>query len=100
MAKKFIVTNDNELRVASGIDFHKELLPKDHTTCKGGGWWAMDIENNILYLYGKSMDFGFCPKETLLEVIKECNYSPRYDGWTFMYSSELEFKKETFVELI
>ena len=62
MAQKFVI-NDNRL-ILGQVDFHKELC-KDNTKTVGGGYWHLDSERGILYLYGISVDYGPVTKAQL-----------------------------------
>lgn len=66
MAQKFIINNGRFLMSAS-VELHSELA-EDHTTTKGGGWWA--LKGNSLYLYGSSIDYGVAKLEDIQDVIK------------------------------
>lgn len=57
MYNKFIVTQSGEIRFGN-VFLHRDLLPKGHTTCYGGGLWKVDNQNGRIILYGRSFDFG------------------------------------------
>ena len=57
MYPKFIITIDGVLKFGN-VYLHKELLPKGHTTCYGGGLWKVDHARSCIILYGRSFDFG------------------------------------------
>ena len=59
LAKKFIVFNDKEgkLEMKLGeVEFHFELLPNGISKALGGGRYL--VEDDIVYFYGFSTDFG------------------------------------------
>jgi hypothetical protein len=85
MAKKFIINNGN--LVMGHVDFHKELV-KDHSTTKGGGWWEYDKEENIMYLYSRSIDFGQAKREDVIQAIQTGWLSPRLNDTKFFHSYE------------
>ncbi len=66
MAKKFII-NDNEL-ILGHVEMHEDLLGKgsDRSKTIGGGFWHYDRDNNTMYFYGSSMDFGSVTEEQFL----------------------------------
>ena len=55
MAKKFII-NDGNL-ILGDVEYHSELS-KNNSKTIGGGHWRIDHDEEILYLYGKSIEFG------------------------------------------
>lgn len=57
MYPKFIITLDGEIKFGN-VFLHRELLPKGHTICYGGGLWKIDNQRGCLLLYGRSFDFG------------------------------------------
>ena len=62
---KFIVEGDS--LILSKVTFHKKLATvKSHV--KGGGWYKLDVENQIITFYGQSYDFG----KATLDDIKFC----------------------------
>jgi hypothetical protein len=87
MNQKFII---NEGRLKAGVvDQHIELA-EDHSTTKGGGWWYMDVEERMIWLYGHSMRFGSVSKKLLQQVIASGKHD--YPGflWYYSRSSKLE----------
>ena len=62
---KFIVEGDS--LILSEVTFHKELATVKKRV-KGGGWYRMDKENQIITFYGQSYDFG----KATLEDIQSC----------------------------
>jgi hypothetical protein len=68
MASKFII-NDNRLIMSNCVDYHRDLL-SNHDKTKGGGMFYIDRENNNLYLYDKSEEFGAAKIEDVKESVK------------------------------
>ena len=68
MASKFII-NDNRLIMSNCVEYHKELA-SNHDKTKGGGMFYMDKDNNNIYLYDKSEDFGAAKIEDVREAVK------------------------------
>lgn len=83
MAKKFVVA-DGHFKMASAIDFHRELVT-DHKTCRGGGRWEIDKENKVLYLWGKSEDFGAISRDEITRYLSEA-FLPRISGYAVRFS--------------
>jgi hypothetical protein len=83
MYNKFIV-NNNQLILGS-VECHFELS-QNHLTTKGGGWFHLDINNRIIYLYSKSIEFGYSRKDDLIKIIQEGNYPNYLIGYQFKYS--------------
>lgn len=83
MHKKFIIY-DGSIRLGH-VDFHKELAP-EKTLIKGGGWWSYDKDNDIMYLYSESMDFGFVTREDLINAIHTGMLRPSFDNTRFFHS--------------
>ena len=43
------------------VNFHSELVKRyceNPQDCKGGGWFSINLEKKIIFLYGFSIDFG------------------------------------------
>lgn len=57
MYNKFIITQDGELKFGN-VFLHKDLLPRGHRVCHGGGAWKIDNQSGRILLYGRSYDFG------------------------------------------
>lgn len=71
---KFVI-NDGDL-ILGHVEFHKELIKgRDKNKTIGGGRWYVDT--NIIYFYGRSVDFGRVTKEEFDAAFKqpsiECN---------------------------
>lgn len=58
--QKFVICEDGGYK-KGGVKLHLDLDKK----AKSGGYWFYDIDKNILYLYGKSEDFGQFTKEQI-----------------------------------
>lgn len=81
MHQKFIV---NEGRLKMGVvDQHRELA-SDHSSTLGGGWWHMDKDSRVIWLYYRSQLFGRVSKKMLKEVIDQGKHD--YPGFSFYYS--------------
>lgn len=68
MAKKWIINND--MLVSGNVGYHFELS-KNHSTTRGGGYWHIDRENETLYLYSESTDYGRCSLQEVKDVIEK-----------------------------
>lgn len=72
MENKFIIYGDTLLMGC--VDHHKDLLFNgfDRHLVKGGGMY--EINNDILYLYDKSYDFGYCKLIDVKKAIKNAHF--------------------------
>ena len=52
LKQKFVIVDDEI--IIGRVEFHADL----HYGPIGGGWWFFDSEENTMYLYGKSVQFG------------------------------------------
>lgn len=77
---KFII-QDGELRMGR-VDCHFELAGKDDSDVVGGGYWYYDIDNDILYLYGESIDYG----RVNVDQIKESWKRPSVENSIIIFS--------------
>lgn len=93
MHKKFIIY-DGSIRLGH-VDFHKELGP-DKSLIRGGGWWHLDKEKDIMYLYSSSMDFGYVTRENLIDAIQNGMLRPSLKNTKFFHS----FKEELYEVMI
>jgi len=73
-AKKFVI-NDGDL-ILGQVEFHEELVKdRDRSKTVGGGRWHFDKDNNTIYFYGDSTDFGSVTKEQFDAVFKQPSLS-------------------------
>ena len=64
---KFILI-DNEI-IGGRVVFHRDLFRLHHKSYpKGGGWWYFHKEQNKLFLYGCSFDFGSLTREEVMSA--------------------------------
>lgn len=82
---KDLQTNQKIFRLGK-VDFHKELLPKTHAQCLGGGKFEINKDTNTIYLYGTSFDFGSVSSEEFTEDL--WIQSARLEDMKFMFSNE------------
>jgi len=84
--RKFIV-NNNEL-IMGDVEFHEGLIgsSRKREDTIGGGRWHWDEENNAVYFWGVSTDFGGVTKEQFEEAVKNSMTSPFMDESKFMFS--------------
>lgn len=88
MAHKLVI-NDDDL-ILGDVEFHEDLLTGDRKqkTTAGGGRWHRDIERNVIFFWGKSVDFGQATK-------KEFDYSfkqPSVEHHEIFFSLKTDFK--------
>ena len=57
MYQKFIITDDGEMKFGK-VYHHRNLLGWGGSCPYGGGLWRLDMERNIVVLYGRSFEFG------------------------------------------
>lgn len=95
MYNKFIITLSGEIRFGN-VFLHRELLPKAHTICHGGGLWKVDNQNGRIILYGRSFDFGLPDFEQATWVDRSC--PPGSLGYPMFY--QRTFADEEFLEEI
>lgn len=92
--QKFVVTEDS-------IIWGRNALHRDFTKKKiiSGGWWFIDAEENTLYLYAKSEDFGQFTKEQADKYKKDflCRLDRRGDKFKIIIDDE---SKYTILELL
>jgi len=70
MAKKFVI-NDGDL-IIGHVELHEDLVKgMDRNKTIGGGYWYFDREKNIVYFYGKSLDFGTVSEDELRAAFKQ-----------------------------
>jgi hypothetical protein len=71
MAHKFII-NDGYL-ILGDVEFHEDLISKGRDKHKtvGGGRWHVDKERNVIFFYGKSVDFGKVKQKDFDEAFKQ-----------------------------
>jgi hypothetical protein len=93
MAQKFIIIDDQV--IMGTVEFHRELVGDYHIKqglkVIGGGSWHFDEENNILYFYGRSDDYGAVTAETFTKALKESLISPTLEEAQIKFSNELWF---------
>lgn len=71
------------------VEFHRDFL-KDNSKTIGGGWWHYDNENNTMYLYGVSMDFGGVVEEVARKAWDETPQAEEGIKMVFSYETKLE----------
>jgi len=84
MSDKFIIFKRNGVDCSGMrlgmVEFHKDLLSCNET-CLGGGFFDIDRDNNVLYLYDKSYDFGYPQFENLKYISED------FQDYKIMYYS-------------
>lgn len=79
---KFII-QDGEFRMGRVV-VHRELVTKDGGDVLGGGWWYFDMDAKIMYLYGKSIDYG----QVKAEDFEDVWLRPWLEDMTIYFSTE------------
>lgn len=80
---KWIVQGEM-LRLGNVVN-HFELASGESGSIAGGGLWNLDRENNILYLYGKSIDYG----QVSVEDFENIWVQPSLEKSTIYFSTEM-----------
>lgn len=79
--QKWII-NDGDL-ILGRVELHEELVgSREKGKTVGGGRWHYDRDNNIIYFYGASIDFGQVTEEQFNEAWKQ----PSVEGATIVFS--------------
>jgi hypothetical protein len=87
---KFVI-NDGNL-IIGDVEVHYELVKdRDVSKTTGGGKWHYDRDKNIIYFYGKSIDYGKVTEEEFNNSFKQ----PSVEQAKIIFS-----EKETFEEVI
>lgn len=63
MHKKFII-NDGNL-ILKQVNYHRDIPVKDSSKTIGGGYFYYDEDQDTLYLYGNSSDYGHVTPEQI-----------------------------------
>ena len=91
MAHKWIIENKE---FKSGcVELHCELATNKYKATRrevdGGGILYIDDKNKILYLFGKSFDFG----QFTVDKVKSCEFEFWYDDYTIKFCHETDLNK-------
>lgn len=81
---KFIV-QDGMLRMGRVVN-HSDLMNENGGEVVGGGWWEFDREENILYLYSESIEFGQIKDVSVFENIY---VQPSMENTKIFFSTEM-----------
>lgn len=91
MARKWIIEN-GEFKEGC-VELHCELSSNKYKSTKndveGGGISVIDTENKVIYLYGKSYDFGKCS----VEEVRSCSFNFTLDNYTIKFTTEENLNK-------
>jgi len=94
MARKYIITDDQF--IMGNVKYHFELKPeRSKAHPEGGGFWHIDPQKKIFYLYGVSSDFGGIMRERLKEVLSTTLLNPNLNGYEIHHSYSLQFPDAT-----
>ena len=67
MARKWII-NDGDL-IIGDVEMHDEKRDRNKTL--GGGYWYFDRSKNVIFFWGKSIDFGQVSKDVFDAAFKQ-----------------------------
>lgn len=88
MARKFII--ENAVLILGNVALHADLANNEEDV-EGGGYWEADTDNNKLYLYSSSHDFGpVSPVQLQLALSSDELDSSlsSYSGYEVLFSPE------------
>jgi len=77
------------------VGLHFELRNDTPHRIKGGGYWYVDKEAKVLYLFKASVDFGQCTKEEVLAALKKHNFAPSWKGFKVCFTRNIQFDQRT-----
>lgn len=77
---KYII-EDGQLIIAKAT-YHTDMV-KNPKKVQGGGWYHLELEERVLYLYSSSHDFGSPTLETIKEVVASGFLGTRHDKRAF-----------------
>ena len=72
LEKKFVICDG--VLIMGQVEFHHDLVNKkniDENKVSGGGNWYYDNQNNTIYFYGESSEFGQVSKEEFEKCFKQ-----------------------------
>lgn len=83
MSEQKWIINDGNL-IIGNVEIHDELHSgkMDRNKTIGGGKWLIDKKNNIMYFFGRSIDYGQVTKEEFEKSHKQ----PSIDKYTIYFS--------------
>lgn len=85
------IIQDGELRMGRVVA-HKDLAKKNEfggtPDVKGGGLWHYDKDNNVLYLYHKSYDYGQASEDDFENIWVR----PSMQNTTIYFSTSMDFE--------
>lgn len=89
MAHKWVI-NDDDL-ILGDVEFHEDLLTGDRKQRKtaGGGRWYVDRELDVIFFWGKSIDFGQATKKEFDYAFKQ----PSVERLETFFSLKEDFKE-------
>jgi hypothetical protein len=87
MTRKWII-NDDDL-ILGDVEFHEDLLTGDRKqkNTVGGGRWHIDTERDIIFFWGKSIDFGQATKKEFDYAFKQ----PSVEHYETFFSLKTDF---------
>lgn len=89
MALKWIISIDNEFRLAN-VQLHRNMVTRDENDrCLGGGYFHI-LDDNELLLYSSSSDFGQVNEEEFKGMYVRPSLKRRYKKIYFTLTESLE----------
>lgn len=89
MANKFIISGGN-LKIGN-VAFHSDLAI-NHKETVGGGYWELDEDAGVMYLFGRSVDFGGIQRATLIDTIQNGLLPTHMKALKFFHSFSEDFE--------
>lgn len=87
LAKPKWIIQDGEHRLGRVV-MHEDLADKDGPKPIGGGMWFFDKDENVMYLYGKSYDYG----QVTAEDLNNADMRMSLEKMTIHFSTELDLE--------
>ena len=79
------IIEGNHLRLGN-MEIHSDLATNGGRI-EGGGFWYIHEQNQTLYLYGSSIDFGQCSIELVKKVYSERNADKDLFEYKWVFST-------------
>lgn len=88
MPRKFIISNSG--LITGNVSYHFELARGEQGVL-GGGYWEVDEEKKILFLYGTSIDYRSVSLADVVMALKSKPITVRYSEYKVFYSTSKDF---------
>lgn len=95
MASKYLIV-DNKFLMSSSIEYHAELLPREHKVVSGGGRFYLDHDNKRIILYDKSDQFKGAKRDDIMSALENSFLSGSLNGYA-VYITESDLLSQALV---